>query len=167
MLLNQFQEVFEKPNTLPLTRVVDHRIPLDPSAKPVSIRPYKYPQFQKIEIERLVEEMKASWIIRDSRSPFSSLFLLVKKNDGSWRICVNYRGLNNISIKDKFPIPTIVEILDELQGATYFSKLDLQSGYHQIQMWELDIHKIAFRTHMGHYEFIVMPFRLANTPSTF
>lgn len=119
-LLEQYYEIFKEPQSLSPMRPIDHRIPLDPSAKPVSVRPYRHPQFQKAEIERLVSEMHSAGIIRDSRSPFSSLVLLVKKKDGSRRFCVDYRGLNIITIKDKFPIPTIDEILDELHGAKYF-----------------------------------------------
>ncbi|PNX59598.1 retrotransposon-related protein, partial [Trifolium pratense] len=157
-LLQRFSTLFNEPTHLPPPRFTDHQIPLLPNASPVNVRPYRYPHAQKLEIESQIRKLIGNGWIKPSNSPYSSPVLLLKKKDGTWRMCVDYRALNAITIKDRFPLPTVDELLDELGSARVFSKLDLTSGFHQIQLQPQDSHKTAFRTHDGHYEYRVMPF---------
>ena len=166
-LIQQFASLFKEPSELPPPRQDDHHIPLVPGAQSVNVRPYRYSPQQKTEIENQITEMLQKGVIQHSSSPFASPVLLVKKKDGTWRFCVDYRHLNAITIKNKHPLPIVDEILDELAGAQWFTKLDFRSGYHQVRVAAGDEFKTAFRTHSGLYEFKVMPFGLTNAPASF
>lgn len=129
-LTHQFSSLFQTPIALPPSRTTNHSIHLSPHSSPINVHPYRYPHFQKQEIESQVSCMLQHGIIRPSTSPFSSSVLLVKKRNDTWRFCVDYRALNVITIKDHFPISMVDELLDELGGARWLLKLDLLQGYH-------------------------------------
>ncbi|MCO5568408.1 hypothetical protein L7F22_022107 [Adiantum nelumboides] len=167
--LNQFQDVFidDIPGELPPKRGDDdHTIELIPGSSPPNKLPYRVSQAQQEEIMRKVNELVEKGMVRPSSSPFCSLVLFVHK-DGTYHMCVNYRALNKITIKNRFPVPCIEDLFDKLQGSTYFSRIELKSGYHQTRIVNEDILKTAFRTTFGLYEYLVMPFGLTNAPATF
>nr|GEY81332.1 reverse transcriptase [Tanacetum cinerariifolium] len=166
-VLTQFAKVFKIPKDLHPHRSHDHQIPLMPNTPLINVKPYRYSPNQKDVIEGMVKELMDLRVIRASQSPFSSPIVMIKKKDGTWRMFIDYRQLNKHTVKDKFSIPVIEEPIDELNGSVVFFKLDLRYGYHQIRMKEDNICKTAFRTHEGHYEFLVMPFGLTSSPSTF
>ena len=124
----------------------------------VSIRSYKHSALQKDVMEKMTQELLNAGFIQHNHSPFFSPMVVVKKKDGSWRMCIDYKELNKGIVKDKYLIPVVKKLLDELHSSSLYSKIDLRVGYHQIRMDSLDVHKTAFRTHSGHYEFLVMPF---------
>jgi hypothetical protein len=161
-LILAYGSIFDEPKDLPPSRQYDHSISLLPNTAPVNCRPYSYSPEQKNEIERQLKKMLATGIVIPSISLFASPVLLVKKKDNSWRFCVDYRKLNIISVKNKFPLPVIDEFLDEIANAKFFSTIDLASGFHQIRMMPEDEAKITFKTHHGHFQFRVMPFGLTN-----
>ena len=167
LLINQFAPLFAEPTSLPPSRACDHEIPLIPGARPVNIRPYRYPPALRDEIEKQVAEMLDKGLIQPSASLFSSPVLLVKKKDGSNPFCVDFRHLNALTLKSKFPVPVFDQLMDELGKASWFSNLDLRAGFHQILLKPGEEYKTAFQTHFGQYEFRVMAFGLTGAPGSF
>ena len=165
---NEYKDVFESmPKQLPPRREHDHAIELIPGSQPPSKSAYRLSSSELDELRKQLDTLLAHGFIRTSKSPFGAPMLFVRKKDNSMRMCIDYRSLNQITIKNKYPLPRVDELLDRLAGAKYFTKIDLQSGYHQIRMKDEDIHKTAFRTRYGSFEFLVLPFGLTNAPSTF
>ncbi|KAG7567925.1 Zinc finger CCHC-type superfamily [Arabidopsis thaliana x Arabidopsis arenosa] len=166
-IANEFSDVFEAVSGLPPDRSDPFTIELEPGTTPISKAPYRMAPAEMAELKKQLEELLDKGFIRPSSSPWGAPVLFVKKKDGSFRLCIDYRGLNRVTVKNKYPLPRIDELLDQLRGAKWFSKIDLASGYHQIPIDPLDIRKTAFRTRYGHYEFVVMPFGLTNAPAAF
>jgi hypothetical protein len=167
-ILSKHQVVFSTLQGLPPSHGVrDHSIALILGILPPNICPYHHHYSQKNEIEKMVQELLNVGIIRPSMSPYSSHVVMVLNKEGSWHMCHEFCALNKLTIKDKFPIPIIDDLLDELSGAQFFTKLDHHFVYHQIYMKDSNIPNTSFRTHEGHYAFLVMPFGFCNAPSTF
>ena len=164
----EYQDVFpEELPGMPPHRPVEFVIELEPGTEPVCKHPYKLGPNELKELKKLLDEQERLGLIRPSSSPWGCGVLFVQKKDGTDRLCVDYRPLNKKTIKNKYPLPNINELFEQLKGAKVFSKLDLRMGYHQIRIHEQDIPKTAFRTSFGSYEYTVMSFGLVNAPPTF
>ncbi|GJS02544.1 putative reverse transcriptase domain-containing protein [Tanacetum coccineum] len=152
---------------IPPARQVKFRIDLIPGAAPIARTPYQLAPSEMKELSNQLKEISDKGFIRPSSSPWGAPVLFVKKKDGSFRMCIDYRELNKLTVKNRYPLPRIDDLFDQLQGSSIYSKIDLRSGYHQLRVREEDIPKTAFRTRYGHYEFQVMPFGLTNAPAVF
>ncbi|GJS85642.1 putative reverse transcriptase domain-containing protein [Tanacetum coccineum] len=165
-IVRDFPEVFpEDLPGLPPIRPVEFQIDLIPGAAPVARAPYRLAPSEMKELSEQLQELSDKDFIRPSSSPWGAPVLFVKKKDGSFRMCIDYRELNKLTVKNRYPLPRIDDLFDQLQGSSIYSKIDLRSGYHQLRVREQDIPKTAFRTRYGHYEFQVMPFGLTNAPA--
>ncbi|GJS75429.1 putative reverse transcriptase domain-containing protein [Tanacetum coccineum] len=167
-IVRDFPEVFpEDLPGLPLAQPVEFQINLIPGAAPVARAPYRLAPSKMKELSEQLQELSDKGFIRPSSSHWGAPFLFVKKKDGSFRMCIDYRKLNKLTVKNRYPLPRINDLFDQLQGSSIYSKIDMRSGYHQLRVREQDIPKTAFQTRYGHYEFQVMPFRLTNAPAVF
>ncbi|KAJ4966099.1 hypothetical protein NE237_017948 [Protea cynaroides] len=167
-VVRDYPDVFpEELPGLPPDRATEFVIDLIPGAAPVLKAPYRMAPTELKELKVKLQELLDKGYIRPSISPWRAPVLFVKKKDGSVRLCIDYRELNKLTIKNRYPLSWIDDLFNQLQGAKVFSKIDLRSGYHQLKIKDGDIPKTAFRTRYGHYEFFVMSFRLTNAPATF
>ncbi|GJV05075.1 putative reverse transcriptase domain-containing protein [Tanacetum coccineum] len=159
-IIRDFPKVFpEDFSGLPLTRQVEFQINLIPGVAPVARAPYRLAPSEMKELSEQLQELSDKGFIRPNSSPWGAPVLFVKKKDGSFRMCIDYRELNKLTVKNRYPLPRIDDLFDQLQGSIVYSKIDLRSGYHQLWVREEDIPKTAFRTRYGYYAFQVMPFR--------
>jgi len=164
---DEFPEVFAEISGLPPDRMIEFSIETIPGTVPISKAPYRMAPTELEILKKQLQEYSDKGLIRPSTSPWGAPVLLANKKDGGKRLCIDYRELNKVTIKNKYPLPRIDDLFDQLHGARVFSKLDLQSGYHQLKVKKEDIPKTAFRTRYGHYEFLVMPFGVTNAPAVF
>nr|GEV36327.1 putative reverse transcriptase domain-containing protein [Tanacetum cinerariifolium] len=163
-----YPEVFpEDLPGLPPARPVEFQIDLILGVAPVARAPYRLAPSEIKELSEQLQELSKKGFIRPNSSPWGAPVLFVKKKDGSFRMCIDYRELNKMTVKNRYLLPRIENLFDQLQGSRVYSKIDLRSGYHQLRVREQDVPKIAFRTRYGHYEFQVMPFGLTNAPAVF
>jgi hypothetical protein len=146
---------------------IEFLIEILPGTPPISKRPYRMPINELVELKKQIAELQAKGFVRPSSSPWGAPVLFVKKKDGTQRMCVDYPSLNEVTIKNKYPLPRIEDLFDQMKGASVFSKIDLRSGYHQLKIQESDIPKTAFRTLYGLYEYTVMSFGVTNAPAYF
>ncbi|KAJ9547592.1 hypothetical protein OSB04_020135 [Centaurea solstitialis] len=167
-VVSDYPDVFpEDLPGIPPEREVDFGIDLVPGAAPVARTPYWLAPPELQELSNQLQELSAKGFIHPSSSPWGAPILFVKKKDGSLRMCIDYQELNKVTIKNRYPLPRIDDLFDQLQGVAWFSKIDLRSGYHQLKVKEADVSKTAFRTRYGHFEFLVMPFGITNAPAAF
>ncbi|GKD05409.1 retrotransposon protein, putative, ty3-gypsy subclass [Tanacetum coccineum] len=167
-VVREFLEVFlEDLPGLPPVRQVEFQIDLIPGATPVAQAPYNLAPSKMQELSNQLQELADRGFIRPSTSPWGAPVLFVKKKDGSFRMCIDYQELNKLTVKNRYPLPRIDDLFDQLQVSSVYSKIDLRSGYHQLRVKDEDIPKTAFRTRYRHYEFQVMPFGLTNAPAVF
>ncbi|KAL0556757.1 hypothetical protein IC582_005273 [Cucumis melo] len=167
-VVRDYPDVFpEELPGLPPHREVEFAIELEPGTVSISRAPYRMAPAELKELKVQLQEFLDKGFIRPSMSPWGAPVLFVKKKDGSMRLCIDYRELNKVTVKNRYPLPRIDDLFDQLQGATVFSKIDLRSGYHQLRIKDGDVPKTAFRSRYGHYEFIVMSFGLTNAPAVF
>ncbi|GJW30642.1 reverse transcriptase domain-containing protein, partial [Tanacetum coccineum] len=168
VVVRDFPEVFlDDLSGLPPIQEIEFRIELTPEATPVEKSPYHLAPSELEELSRQLKELQDKGFIRPSSSPWGAPVLFVKKKDGSFRMCIDYRELNKLTFKNRYPLPRFDDLFDQPQGSQFFLKIDLRSGYHQLRVHEDDIPKNAFRTRYRHFEFTVMPFGLTNAPAVF
>ncbi|GJS82231.1 putative reverse transcriptase domain-containing protein [Tanacetum coccineum] len=168
VVVRDFPKVFpDDLSGLPPIWEIEFRIDLIPGAMSVAKSPYRLAPSELEELSRQLKELQDKGFIRPSSSPWGALILFVKKKDRSFRMCIDFRELNKLTIKNRYPLPRIDDLFNQLQGSQYFSKINFRSGYHQLRVHEDDIPKTAFRTRYGHFEFTVMPFGLTNAPAVF
>ena len=167
-MVNKFFDVFPKDLPgLPPDRELEFEIELAPGIEPISIASYRIAPTELKELKVQMKELLSKGFVKTSTSPWGAPVLFVKKKDGSLHLCIDYRQLNKVTIRNQYPLPRIDDLFDQLQGAKVFSEIDLRSVYHQLKVRREDVPKTAFRTRYGHYEFLVMPFGLTNAPAAF